>query len=140
MRLIPALATFLAAVALAPIPAAANGDAARGAITIPLIARAPRIEEFLAADSLPGQLRIDDFRQRQPTEGAPVSQQTTAFLSYDQSNLYAVFVCKDEPGKVRAGIHLGIGRNVVRPLAIRNIRRSPVVLRDRAMDFEVAMA
>jgi hypothetical protein len=33
-----------------------------------------------------------------------VSQPTTAYLSYDDKNLYAVFVCKDDPGLIRARI------------------------------------
>lgn len=102
IRLIRTAAAFLAALALAPAPAAANGDAAGAPITIPWIGRPPRIEDFEGAAGPTGQLRIDDFRQRQPAEGAPVSRQTTAYLSYDRSNLYAVFVCKEEPGKVRA--------------------------------------
>ncbi len=45
---------------------------------------------------------ISDFRQREPGDGTPVSQETAAYLSYDDKNLYAVFVCKDEPAQIRA--------------------------------------
>jgi hypothetical protein len=45
---------------------------------------------------------VKDFRQHSPGDGDPASQETSAFLAYDDDNLYAVFVCKDEPGKVRA--------------------------------------
>ena len=46
--------------------------------------------------------RIDDFRQRQPGDGVPVSQPTTAWLGFDQQNFYAVFRCTVDPGKIRA--------------------------------------
>jgi hypothetical protein len=46
-------------------------------------------------------MRISGFVQRNPHDGEPVSQRTEAYLGYDQKNLYAVFVCFDEPGKVR---------------------------------------
>ena len=39
-----------------------------------------------------------------PTNGAPVSQPTTAYLSFDAHNLYVGWICKDDPAKVRARI------------------------------------
>jgi hypothetical protein len=39
-----------------------------------------------------------------PQDGAPVSQPTTAYLSYDDRNLYVAFVCKDDPALIRANI------------------------------------
>jgi len=47
---------------------------------------------------------VNDFRQREPGDGTPVSQMTTAYLSYDDANLYVVFVCRDDPAKVRARV------------------------------------
>ncbi|HYT99414.1 MAG TPA: DUF5916 domain-containing protein [Gemmatimonadales bacterium] len=47
---------------------------------------------------------ITDLRQREPGDGTPVGQPTTVYLSYDDDNLYAVFVCRDEPAKIRASI------------------------------------
>jgi len=47
---------------------------------------------------------VTDLRQREPGDGTPVSQPTTVYLSYDDDNLYAVFVCRDEPAKIRASI------------------------------------
>jgi len=40
--------------------------------------------------------------QREPHDGEPVSKPTQAYLGYDQKNLYVVFVCYDDPAKVRA--------------------------------------
>ena len=42
--------------------------------------------------------------QREPGDGVPSSVETTAYLSYDDGHLYAVFVCKDDPAKVRANM------------------------------------
>jgi hypothetical protein len=39
-----------------------------------------------------------------PTDGAPVTQPTTAYLSYDDSNLYAAFIAKDDPRLIRARV------------------------------------
>jgi hypothetical protein len=46
--------------------------------------------------------RVSGFVQRDPHDGSPVSQKTEAYLGYDEKHLYVVFVCFDEPGKVRA--------------------------------------
>ena len=45
---------------------------------------------------------VTGFRQRDPGDGVAVSAPTTAYLGYDDENLYVVFVCKDDPTKVRA--------------------------------------
>jgi hypothetical protein len=79
------------------------------AISIPKVERPPRLEDFLpgrgsVADLPAPGVRVTDFRQREPGDGVPVSQATTAYLSYDNQNLYVVFVCTDEPGKVRANV------------------------------------
>jgi len=55
-------------------------------------------------ESTTGPVAVTGFRQRKPGDGVPVSQPTTAHLSYDDANLYVVFVCQDEPAKVRANI------------------------------------
>ncbi len=84
-------------------------------VVIPRVERAPRLEDFLPAQTAgaagqgstadaPFGVRVTDFRQREPGDGVSVSQPTTAYLSYDQQNLYVVFVCADEPGTVRANV------------------------------------
>jgi hypothetical protein len=78
-----------------------------GQITIPRITRAPNLEEFLEMKPSPawqGKLaRVDQFIQRTPSDGEPVSQRTQAYLGYDDKNLYAIFICFDsEPQKIRA--------------------------------------
>jgi hypothetical protein len=46
--------------------------------------------------------RITHFIQREPHDGQPVTQPTEAYLGYDEKNLYVVFICHDDPAKVRA--------------------------------------
>ena len=70
-------------------------------VRIVRVTRPPRIEDFLDGGTPVG-VPVTGFRQREPGDGTPVTQPTTAYLSYDEKNLYVVFVCKDEPGKVRA--------------------------------------
>ncbi len=47
-------------------------------------------------------VKVTGFIQRNPHDGQPASQPTEAYLGYDEKNLYVVFVCFDQPGKVRA--------------------------------------
>ena len=46
--------------------------------------------------------KVTGFTQRNPHDGQPVSEPTQAYLGYDQRNLYVVFVCFDDPKKLRA--------------------------------------
>ncbi|MCX6632612.1 MAG: DUF5916 domain-containing protein [Candidatus Solibacter sp.] len=68
------------------------------------VARAPKLADFVNGVPRERELAISDFRQMDPTNGAPVSQPTTAYLSFDTRNLYVGWICKDDPAKVRARI------------------------------------
>lgn len=47
--------------------------------------------------------KAQGFRQRVPSDGAPVTERTEAYFGYDDKNLYAIFVCFDgDPKQVRA--------------------------------------
>ena len=69
---------------------------------IPRVYRAPQLEDFLENRPREAELTVTDFRQNTPGDGTPATEATTAYLSYDDKNLYAVFVCHDEAGQVRA--------------------------------------
>ncbi|MBI3668641.1 MAG: carbohydrate binding family 9 domain-containing protein [Acidobacteria bacterium] len=75
---------------------------ARPLTRIPRVTRPPKLEDFLKGSPREAEAIITDFRQYQPGDGIPLSQKTTAYLSYDDRNLYVAFVCEDEPGKMRA--------------------------------------
>jgi Domain of unknown function (DUF5916)/Carbohydrate family 9 binding domain-like len=76
------------------------------ALTIPRLTRAPALEDFLSMKPV-GEIalqmaKVTGFVQRNPHDGEKVSEETAAYLGYDQKNLYVVFVCFDDPKKVRA--------------------------------------
>ena len=70
-------------------------------VTIPRVSTVPGLEPFLGdSPDKPG-VHITGFRQREPGDGDPVTQETSAYLFYDDANLYVVFVCHDTPAKIR---------------------------------------
>jgi hypothetical protein len=84
-------------------------------IVIPRVTAPPELKHYVAngngsASSEAGAIStatgvaVTEFRQREPGDGTPVSQETAAYLSYDDENLYIVFVCKDERSEIRASI------------------------------------
>lgn len=91
-----------------PQPQPAPEESALGppAIVIPRLSRPPSLADFLtmkpAGEVAPQMTKVTGFVQRDPHDGASVSQRSEAYLGYDAKNLYVVFVCFDEPGKVRA--------------------------------------
>src|SRR5258708_1610968 len=94
-----AAATRVAAQATAAPPP----DAAKIPLSkIPRVHRAPQLEDFLENHPREAELTVTDFRQNTPGDGTPATESTTAYLSYDDKNFYAVFVCHDEAGEVRA--------------------------------------
>jgi hypothetical protein len=70
--------------------------------SIPRVHRAPKLEDFLKNHPREAELAVTDFRQNSPGDGTPATEATTAYLSYDEKNLYVAFVCQDESGQVRA--------------------------------------
>jgi hypothetical protein len=71
-------------------------------IQIPRVIVAPRLIDYLDGRSRSQDLQISDFRQRDPHDGQPSTSPTRVFLSYDDSNIYAVFVCQNSAGRTRA--------------------------------------
>ena len=76
------------------------------AIAIPRLSGAPSLDDFLTmqpqGDVALEMAKVTGFTQRNPHDGEGVSEPTEAYLGYDQRNLYVVFVCFDDPKKVRA--------------------------------------
>src|SRR5882762_683427 len=97
------LVVTVAARASAQAPAAPPPDAAKIPLSkIPRVHRAPKLDDFLENHPREAELTVTDFRQNSPGDGTPATESSTAYLSYDDKNLYAVFVCHDEAGAVRA--------------------------------------
>ena len=75
-------------------------------LTIPRLNHVPALEDFLSmkpqSETALQMAKVTGFVQRNPHDGEKVSEPTAAYLGYDQKNLYVVFVCFDDPKKVRA--------------------------------------
>src|SRR6266542_6724898 len=71
-------------------------------LRIPKVSRPPQLKDFLEGTAREAETVVTEFRQRQPGDGEPISRRTAAYLSYDDANLYVVFVCDDLIGSVRA--------------------------------------
>ncbi len=69
---------------------------------IPRVQRAPKLDDFLQNHPREAELTVSEFRQYQPGDGTPATESTTAYLSYDEKNLYVAFIAHDEPGQIRA--------------------------------------
>ena len=70
-------------------------------VRIPRVDAAPRLEDYAAGQPIGAE--ITGFRQRDPGDLSPVSQPTTAYLAYDQDDLFVAFVCKAaDPSSIRA--------------------------------------
>jgi Domain of unknown function (DUF5916) len=74
----------------------------RATLRIPRVTSAPRIEDYVGERARTEEATVTDFRQRDPNDGIPASHPTETYLSYDNSNLYVIFVCHDVPIEVRA--------------------------------------
>ncbi|HLM59584.1 MAG TPA: DUF5916 domain-containing protein, partial [Pyrinomonadaceae bacterium] len=74
----------------------------QSSLRIRRVSRRPILEDFISRTATGSGTAVTDFRQMSPNDGNLVSQPTKAYLSYDDSNLYVVFVCREAPGKVRA--------------------------------------
>jgi hypothetical protein len=99
-RLVPACILLASIGGLAAAPALAAPEAPR--LRIGRVSAPPRLDDFVAGRVPADMTRVTGFVQRDPRDGDPVSRETTAFLGYDDSSLYVVFVCKEDPGVVRA--------------------------------------
>jgi hypothetical protein len=71
---------------------------------IPRAIRPPTLSDFIEGAPKEPAAVVTTFNQFYPHDGAPVSQPTTAYLSYDSNNLYVGWICKDDPSLIRARV------------------------------------
>ena len=76
-------------------------------LTIPRIDKPPTLADFAGMEAskwvAASMASVSGFVQREPADGAPATQDTTAYIAYDKKNLYVVFLAWDsEPKKIRA--------------------------------------
>ena len=89
---------------LCPLLLLAAGCLCAQSLTIPRVQRAPKFTDFLNGIPREAELVVTNFVQMDPGDGVPGSQPTTAYLSYDDKNIYVGWVCKDDPAKIRARV------------------------------------
>ncbi|MFM2124833.1 MAG: hypothetical protein RL328_1284, partial [Acidobacteriota bacterium] len=70
-------------------------------VQIPRVQKRPELEDILTAPEKLG-VAVADFLQRQPRDGVPSTEKTTAYLAYDQQNLYVSFRAEDSERHIRA--------------------------------------
>lgn len=73
-------------------------------LAIPRAAQPPKLQDYLKGEPASHGFKITEFKQRNPGDGTPISKPMTAYLSYDDTHFYAVFVAKDDPALIRARI------------------------------------
>ena len=100
-------ASPLFAVQNGPKMPAPNLSGEVSSINIPRLQAAPRLADFEgmepASDLAKKMMKVANFLQKEPHDGAPVSQPTEAYLGYTDKNFYAVFLAFDkEPSQIRA--------------------------------------
>lgn len=76
-------------------------------LAVPKLATAPRLADFEgmepATAPAKAMLKISGFKQRDPKDGAAVSQRTEAYLGYTSKNFYVIFLAFDDhPRLLRA--------------------------------------
>ncbi|HWQ03623.1 MAG TPA: DUF5916 domain-containing protein, partial [Candidatus Nitrosotenuis sp.] len=109
LRVMQRLGTLLLALGVlaGAAPALADKKPEPSELVIPRVDAPPRLEDFLEMKPSPaveGKLaRVTEFSQHRPSDSKPASERTEAYLGYDGTNLYAIFICFDsEPHKLRA--------------------------------------
>jgi hypothetical protein len=85
-------------------PAPSASEEPSRTLRIPRVEQPPKLSDFTERVVRRPDARVVEFVQRTPGDGVPVSRPTAAYLSYDQDNLYAVFVCDERPSLLRAHI------------------------------------
>jgi hypothetical protein len=111
LRYLGVVIALLLAVSAQSDPPAANSQPSivtqLSSGAIPKLLSSPKLDDFEgmepATELARKMLKVDKFVQRDPKDGAPVSQRTEAYLGYTAKNFYAVFMAFDsEPQKIRA--------------------------------------
>jgi len=86
-----------------PSQPAPNLSAELSSLNIPRLQASPKLADFEgmepASELAKKMLKVATFTQKEPHDGAPVSQPTEAYLGYTDKNFYAVFLAFDKEAK-----------------------------------------
>ena len=86
----------------------------------------PRIDGMVIEEVWDKAFVVDDFYQREPNEGAPVSQKTEFLICYDENYIYFGIKCWDDPEDITA-------KELARDVSLSNDDRIQIIL-DTYMD------
>jgi len=78
--------------------------AVQSPLRIPRVSHPPKLADFLNGTPREAEAVVSTFWQFDPHDGEPISQPTTAYLSYDSKNLYVGWICKDDPTRIHARV------------------------------------
>src|ERR1700761_8419798 len=130
----------------APTPSALAASLAQQAhIAIPRLKSEPTLSDFLVtpvrSEAARAMLRIPNFVQRYPTDGAPVTESTAAYLGFTREYFFVAFVCKDRrPDLVRGHMlardSLGDDDSVQVMLDTFNDQRRAFLFRSNALGIQ----
>lgn len=73
-------------------------------LSIPRAKAPPQLRDYVRGVPADAGFAIRELTQRSPSDGTPATQATIAYLSYDDTHFYAMFVAKDDPSLIRARI------------------------------------
>lgn len=90
--------------ALASIACTAIAQDSQAPLIIPRAATPPNLDDYVSGVPADAGVDVHDFKQNTPGDGEPATVETHSYLSFDDSHLYVVTVCKDDPAEVRARI------------------------------------
>lgn len=85
------------------------------------ISTPPEIDGYVKEDIWNEAFMVNEFFQREPVEGAPVSKRTEFLTCYDAHNIYFGFRCWDDPKKITA-------KEMARDVSLGNDDRIQVIL------------
>lgn len=86
------------------LAAAGPASAEPPVLRIPRVDAPPVLERYLDGTVAPPGAKVTGFKQREPGDGTDSVVETDVYVSYDDKHLYAVFICRDDPAKVRANL------------------------------------
>jgi Domain of unknown function (DUF5916)/Carbohydrate family 9 binding domain-like len=92
---------MLCSVACAGAQTTPRGQAGRD-LHIARVTTAPVLDDYIKGAPPDGAMPVTGFIQRNPDDGKPATSTTNAWLAYDATNLYVIFVCQSSPGELRA--------------------------------------
>jgi hypothetical protein len=85
------------------------------------VTKAPSIDGRLNDAAWATAVKVDQFVQREPNRGQPVSEKTNFFICYDANFLYVGIKCFDDPNKITA-------KEMARDVSLGNDDRIQVIL------------